>query len=1297
MNLVGVGGAWFARRTACSVALLLVLSALAVALCAGAPVAMALSQRGHVFRFAFGVPGSGEGQFLVASAVAVDQSDGDVYVADRVAGRVQEFAPQVTPQGTIVGERLVRALAVPSPVAVAVDSSSSSSDPSAGDVYVVGATGGRSSEEQPQERVIYKFEATGTTAVAQIRGFRPSEEEEPETERFEEIQGVAVTTSGRLLVYEEGVDVFSDARVNKGLFSIEIPGHATSGLAVDSEDDLFVGRESENPEAQGASGQPSVIAKLSATGEVLIGELDDRPSSAVALNTLDVPSEGVDELNDAYVTNVGSVGGETASTVAAFAPDGALIQRFGAPGLRDATGVAVDSRNGTVYVTDGASATVDVFELEAAGPPRVGGLSASEPVGEADTRSVKGVVDPVGADTHAFIEYGPVSCASDPSACARTPVEDLGEGFGDRQLSVQLAGLAPGSYHVRLVASNSFATVQGAEVVFVVSAVLSGLPDGRGWEMVSPVSSDGAEAEALTREGGAVQAAASGGAMAFVADGPMGSEGEVQGSRNPEFTQVIAVRTAGGWVSQDISTPNMAGSGILAGYPPEYQLFSESLALALLQPFPGAPSASAWAEPALSPPESQAEKQLASEGHNYQEKTPYERDDAAIEPQTSEAASYAAASANGAVMGNPGFLAVVDEADALGVLGTKPASGPWFGGGASSGVELLSGTPDLGHVVLRSYRAAPGLYEWSLQSGLQPVSVLPDGEQASEVTLGGPTGSDVNHAISDDGTRVFWTTVRREEAHLYVRDSHSGETLQLDKVLSGAGAGTPDATFQSASADGSRVFFTDTQRLTANSQAGIVAGVPRPDLYVFELNQGTPLSGTLRDLTPEGMEGESADVLVSGAGHGLGGGVLGASEDGDYVYFVANGALAPGASQGDCTTAQEGTAGRRCNLYVLHFDGSGWEPARLIGVLANEDAPDWGGVGSPGDPAYMTARVSPDGRYLAFMSRERLTGYDNEDQTSKTPGERIDEEVFLYDAASETLTCASCEPSGERPEGVLDPGETGEGGAGEGVGLLVDRIGIWGAGDLKVDHWLAGSIPGWDAVSLERALYQPRYLSDQGRLFFNSPSKLVPSSTGTKEKVYEYQPAGVGSCTGAGGCVGLISSGTDQHEAAFLDASETGNDAFFLTAAKLVPQDTDTNFNVYDARICEPVAPCLTPAPPAAPECDETPQLPCKQVLAPEPAPGSPPTATSSGPETVGRGGALASHTQAKPKPPTTRAQALSRALALCRKKYKGRAAREKRTGCEASARKHYAPRPPTKKRSKRPASKQRPVRRDTR
>ncbi len=88
--------------------------------------------------------------------------------------------------------------------------------------------------------------------------------------------------------------------------------------------------------------------------------------------------------------------------------------------------------------------------------------------------------------------------------------------------------------------------------------------------------------------------------------------------------------------------------------------------------------------------------------------------------------------------------------------------------------------------------------------------------------------------------------------------------------------------------------------------------------------------------------------------------------------------------------------------------------------------------------------------------------------------------------------------------------------------------------------------------------YQPRYLSDSGRLFFDSPEALVPQDTDGVENVYEYEPAGIGSCTGVsgtfdagvGGCVSLISSGTSSEESAFFDASVSGDDVFFLTTSQ---------------------------------------------------------------------------------------------------------------------------------------------------
>jgi hypothetical protein len=542
----------------------------------------------------------------------------------------------------------------------------------------------------------------------------------------------------------------------------------------------------------------------------------------------------------------------------------------------------------------------------------------------------------------------------------------------------------------------------------------------------------------------------------------------------------------------------------------------------------------------------------------------------------------------------------------------------------------------------------------------------------------------LSHAISNDGSLVFWTHRNGEEATLFVRDTKTHETLQLDAVTSGTGAGHPDATFQTASADGSRVFFTDTQPLTEDSRA-LQAEQRRADLYVFELKHTAPLEGTLTDLTPQGVHGESAAVQEQAGG----GGVLGASEDGSYVYFVANGALANGDPAGNCLLASEQQEpGRMCNLYARHLNGGEWEAPKLVAVLSNEDAPSWGGSGFPGDRKSVTSRVSPSGRYLAFMSDRSLTGYNNEDATCSKPatpaieeacnkGERKDEEVFLFDATAKSLVCASCNPSGAQPAGVFDPGaglEAPKLGA-EGVGLVVDRPDVWGPLHGKVSHWLGGNVPGWTPISLERAIYQSRYLSDSGRLFFNSPDHLVPAATGVKAKVFEYEPNGVGGCASGGGCIGLLSAPSSagepnpEHESAFLDASENGNDVFFLTAAKLravngTSGDVDSNFDVYDAHVCAQ-GPCLPGPPPG--------QVPCASSeschgAAPPPLSFVAPASKS---VSVARGGTLPSKVTVPPKR-LTRAQLLARALKVCRTKFKAKKKKKQRAACEARARKKY-------------------------
>jgi hypothetical protein len=440
------------------------------------------------------------------------------------------------------------------------------------------------------------------------------------------------------------------------------------------------------------------------------------------------------------------------------------------------------------------------------------------------------------------------------------------------------------------------------------------------------------------------------------------------------------------------------------------------------------------------------------------------------------------------------------------------------------------------------------------------------------------------------------------------------------------------------------------------------------DLYACELPPAAKQC-KLKDLTVSPY-GESAHVL----------GVLGASEDGSYIYFVANGMLAAGATPGTCVG--EHKPNETCSLYVDHYDSEAeeWEEPRFIATLSGEDDHTWRAeVG--GELARLTSRVSPNGRYLAFMSNRSLTGYDNRD-ANPLAHEARDEEVFLYDVKEGRLACASCNPSGARPHGVLDTEN-----AGEGLGLVVDRPEAW------TGHWLAASIPGWTSISGVAAgfaaRYQSRYLSDSGRLFFNGADSLVPEElaggklTLTREEevegqktqvgvenVYQYEPKGVGGCQEEG-CVGLISSGTSAHESAFLDASQTGDEAFFTTAERLVATDEDTNYDVYGARVCSESSPCL--------KYETTGSTPCEGLSGPNAcrgpegaAPGgapAPASSTFSGSGNVSQKEAPGGGTLPKQTVKLTRAQKLKRALKACRKKHP----KNKRVACERQARKKYA------------------------
>jgi hypothetical protein len=376
---------------------------------------------------------------------------------------------------------------------------------------------------------------------------------------------------------------------------------------------------------------------------------------------------------------------------------------------------------------------------------------------------------------------------------------------------------------------------------------------------------------------------------------------------------------------------------------------------------------------------------------------------------------------------------------------------------------------------------ANDLYEW--QGGhLRVVNVLPAGSleppNANAVFGAARVVShefpNVSHVISADGKRVFWTDL--ENGRIYVRID--GTITQ--PVSAGA------ATYWTATADGRYAYYTEGETL-----------------WRYDVETATRQT----------VAGAGAEVQ----------GVVAVNEEGEagaYLYFVANGQLAVGASA------------HEPNLYVQHGGA-----IKFIATLSAEDDNN-GAAGAEvhaGDWRQAlearTAQATPDGRYLAFMSDRSLTGYANNGLS----------EVYLYESEGENLRCVSCNPTGAPPS--------------------VTPVGAPNAAVLPTSQ---------SATSLARAV-----AGNGGRVLFDSVEPLVSGDNNGLQDVYEWERNGEGSCQTGGGCVYLLSSGSSADISALIGASANGNDAFIATRAQLSPLDEGEYFMLYDARV-DGVAP--TPA-----------------------------------------------------------------------------------------------------------------------
>jgi hypothetical protein len=489
-----------------------------------------------------------------------------------------------------------------------------------------------------------------------------------------------------------------------------------------------------------------------------------------------------------------------------------------------------------------------------------------------------------------------------------------------------------------------------------------------------------------------------------------------------------------------------------------------------------------------------------------------------------------------------------------------------------------------------------------------PACVVPAG--ASIAGLGATALRRTPHVLSDDGTHATFTAPADPSGalSLYQQDSHGtastadDTTVKLNVSERIVSLGDGEGTYQTASVDGSRVFFTshgsltddaptngthlymwdrdhlndEAQRVTISASGGTftltysgqttsalawnatgaqvnaalealttiggaggnveVSGGPgddtgtRPYLVTF----GGALAGT--DLDPMTTDGTAltgtapaatVDPWVRGGGHltlidrddepadgGFGvHGAMGASEDGNYVYFVAAGQLVAG----------EPVLGFNRGIYLWH-DGA----ISYIGTFVN---PDWAqnlfiydgnGTTFADD---NTARVSPDGKVLMFSATNGrgLTGYSH-DIGCGGGGSLGCFEFYVYHADSGELVCVSCNS-------------------------LASSSTVSARTFVRV---ATGATP--DSPHLSHSL------SDDGRfVFFSTPDALVVGDTNGRQDAYEYDFDS--------GQVSLISTGKSTSDSYFVDASADGANVFFATKEQLVGWDVDTSTDLYDARI----------------------------------------------------------------------------------------------------------------------------------
>ncbi len=878
--------------------------------------------------------------------VAVDQANGDVYVAGLLS-------PTFEQQHVYKYDSSGEPISPPSPFGEA-DYSGAAVNPTNGDLYVLGEAG--------------FFAPTTLYTYDPSTGALLSSFEVPASRNFS-----GVFTDVQLAADSAGNVYVPNSPKN------EVLEYSPAGTLLQT----FTGS------GAGALNQPTAVA-IDSSGNLWVA--DSANNRIVELNSSDAPvevngkpveieSEGVwsvalDGHGDVFalVNNGADPCGNLVSPcphLVEYSSEGRQLADVGAgsfgtpenPLSRFYSMDAVNEASGRVYVTDSLNDTVWMFEPPTA-PVVDRELTAENGTSEA---KLGALVNPGGIPTSYRFEYGPTSAYGSSTPF---PEGSVGERFESHAVWAAASGLAAGTtYHFRVVATNELGTLYGPDQTFTTlraeqaacpneqlrGGLSARLPDCRAYELMTPPPTNSSQFDSGNAAAYASTAATDGEALTLFSREPQ------PGAPNAGY-HYVTTRDAAGWIAEDIM-PIESYDGVICPSSKVVYTYSDQLTKDVIENGGESRASSGDA--------------LSSESCN---------------PEGLRVVS-----------GEPvGYQNLLVRDNATGTYQLVNVTPP---GVTPADAHFQAASADLSHVIFTETSplaegaryGVENLYEWD-EGALRLVSVLPDGTavpgslavKAPEVAhpVERPASPEYEDLVSSDGSHVLFTS----GGALYDR-VNGQRTVQVDEQQGGSGA-SGGGSFKAATADGSKVFFLDESKLTADSTAG--AG--EPDLYECALPEGASKC-ELSDLTVA-KAGEHADVLRVTP---LGG------HDSSYVYFVAEGVLASNTREftnSEGKTVVEGAQAGKQNLYL-------WNGEKTTFIATT-------GVEAQGYLAFE--QTSPDGRWLAFESEKSLTGYGNVEPSGASATA-----LFLYSAATGQLVCASCNPTGAPPlEGVRGwPGSRG--------------------------------------------------------------------------------------------------------------------------------------------------------------------------------------------------------------------------------------------------------------------------------